>query len=78
MIISLPMLKIWPALRVLFVQMNGHGEALPERWVADACHSRGLISKCGRNREMCWCDEGSPRNQARGRLSTPAERLWWW
>jgi hypothetical protein len=27
---------------VLFVEVNGHGEALPERWVADACHGRSL------------------------------------
>lgn len=27
---------------VFFIEMNGRGEALPERWVADACHPHAL------------------------------------
>ena len=36
----LPMLELLGVGAVLFVQVDGHREALPERWVTDACHGR--------------------------------------
>lgn len=38
------MFEFWSILRLFFIKMNSHGEALPERRVADTCHDHSLVS----------------------------------
>ena len=48
----IPVFELWLVCFILF-EMDGHGEAFPERWVANACHGRVLgwepcVCKCCR------------------------------